>query len=386
MTKDEQKFQIRIFKPDGSEQRKLIEGSDEIFSGRWSPTGDSIYYLHRNGSTTELSRILIKSKKTEPLAIASGLETGEFFTLSADGTRLVYTREHEYSNLWQVRLQTVAKAKAELSQITSGTSSYGAPSFSPDGKWISFALGPNDAETNIFKMQGAGGEPVQLTYFEHATAASPAWSPDGQRIAFVSDQNGTPRVWTISANGGTPQQLEKTNASNTNKGLAWWPSSDIVYQKAGVRNFIRVNEKTQAETAIIQQDESVGWVPWKPAFSPGGKKLAVSWNRNPRGLWIISLGPYSETFVLAGHINPFGWSPDGKYVYAMRGGNEIIRVQATTPNEIISVAALPGNVVDDDSASVSPDGRQIIVSVAEEKSDVWLMENFDPSAQARRPQ
>ena len=185
---------------------------------------------------------------------------------------------------------------------------------------------------------------------------------------------------------GTPQQSEKTNASNTNKSLAWWPSSDIVYQKPGVRNFIRVNEKTQAETAIIQHDESVGWVPYKPVFSPDGKKLAVSWNRKPVGLWIISLEPYSETSVLAGDIFPFGWSPDGKYVYAMRGGNKIIRVQATTPNEIISVAALPGNVVDYDSASVSPDGLQIIASVAEEKSDVWLMENFDPSARATRLQ
>jgi Tol biopolymer transport system component len=245
VAKDAEIFQIRIFKPDGSEPRTVIEGTDEIFSARWSPTGDSIYYLQRRGSTTELSRILIKSKKTEPVTIAGGLETGRFFTLSADGSRLAYTREHDYSNLWQIDLQSVAKAK--LQQVTTGTSYYGEPSFSPDGKWITFALGPNDAETNIFKMRAAGGDLVQLTYFEHAKSVSPAWSPDGQRIAFVSDQNGTPRVWTISANGGTPQQLEKTNASNTNNQLAWWPSSDIVYQKAGVRNYLRINEVTQTE-------------------------------------------------------------------------------------------------------------------------------------------
>jgi len=32
-----------------------------------------------------------------------------------------------------------------------------------------------------------------------------------------------------------------------------------------------------------------------------------------------------------------------------------------------------------DHAGLSPDGRQIVVSVGNEKSDVWLMENFDPT-------
>ncbi len=336
--------------------------------------GTSVLRTSRS-STHEISRISIHGK-AEPVAIASGLETGEFFTLSADGSRLAYIREHDSSNLWRVRLQPIAKEKAELSQITSGTSSYGAPSFSPDGKWISFALGANDAETNIFKMQATGGEPIQLTYFEHALTSSPAWSPDGQRIAFVCDQNGTPRVWTISANGGTPQSLEETNAADTNNELAWWPSSDIVYQKSGIRNYLRINGR--AQTAVIQQDESVGWVPDRPVFSPNAKKVAVMCNRQPeKGLWIISLEPYSETLVLAGNsICPFGWSPDGKYVYVVRKRSEIIRVQSAPPNEIGSVAALPGYVVNYDSASVSPDGLQVIVSVEEQKSDVWLMENL----------
>ena len=58
---------------------------------------------------------------------------------------------------------------------------------------------------------------------------------------------------------------------------------------------------------------------------------------------------------------------------------EIVKVQVASPNQVTSVATLPGDVVDYDNASVSPDGKEIVVSVSEEKSDVWLMENFDPS-------
>jgi eukaryotic-like serine/threonine-protein kinase len=376
------KYQIRTFKPDGSEERTLVEESAEIYSTRWSSTGDSIYYLHGKGSTDELSKVSVTRGSGQPAVLADGLETGGFFTLSADGSRLAYTREDANSNLWRVDLPTARKnAKPEISRLTTGTSHYGAPSFSPDGRWMAFALGPSPYETNLFKMPVAGGEPVQLTFFEHATSHSPAWSPDGQRIAFIGDQNGTPRVWTISANGGTAQPVGNPNGWDPgNNHLAWWPSSDLVYQQTGVRNFLRINEKTHEEKPLIQHDQSVGWVPYRPVFSPDGKKMAVYWNRKEEGLWVISLEPYAETQLESGAICPFGWSPDGKYVYAVRmeAGREIIRVQVATPNEVTSVATLPGNFVDDD-ASVGPDGKAIFASVSEEKSDVWLMENFDPS-------
>jgi len=375
------RFQILVFKPDGSDERKLVEESDQIYSARWSPAGDSIYYLHGKGSTKELSKVPVSSGDSESVVLAEGLQAGEFFTLSGDGSRLAYTRESHTSNLWRVDLtSTGKKAKPEISRLTSGTSYYGGPSFSPDGRWIALVLGPNPDETNIFKLSVAGGERVQLTFFEHTKTANPAWSPDGQRIAFVGDQNGTPKVWTISANGGAAQALETTNASDTNYQLAWWPSSDIVYQRSGNRNLMRVNEKTHEETPVIPPDHSVGFVPDRPAFSSDGKTMAVLWNRKPDfGLWIISLEPYSETLLLSADVSPLGWSPDGNYVYAVRSGREIIEIQVAAAHEVASIATLPGNLVEDDSASVSPDGKQIFVSVGEQKSDVWLMENFDSS-------
>jgi serine/threonine protein kinase/Tol biopolymer transport system component len=374
VTEESEKMQIRTFKPDGSAERKLLEGTDWIYSARWSPKGDFIYFLHGDSSAPELSRIPVASK-AEPLAITNGLETGKFFSLSSDGSRLAYTREHDYSNFWQVKLHT---AKAEVQQITSGTSYHGPPSFSPDGRWITFAMGANLSVANIFKMHPAGGDPIQLTYFEHAMSRSPGWSPDGQRIAFVSDRYGAPRVWVINGDGGAAQPLENTNASGSNDFLAWWPSREIVYQKSGVRNYLRINGNEQ--TPVIH-NESLGWLPAEPAFSPDGKKLAVYWNRKPDvGLWVISLEPYSESFILSGADFPFGWSPDGKYVYATRE-DEVIRVQITPPHQISSVAAFPTNTSTlHGNAGVSPDGWQIIVSVPVEESDVWLMENLSHGA------
>ena len=100
--------------------------------------------------------------------------------------------------------------------------------------------------------------------------------------------------------------------------------------------------------------------------------MAVYWNRHAPGLWIVSLEPYSETL--------------GKQVYAVRGiesQREIVTIGVVSSNEVVSIATLPGDVVGVCDGcklpTLSPDGRQIIASLAEEKSDVWLLENFDQS-------
>lgn len=58
---------------------------------------------------------------------------------------------------------------------------------------------------------------------------------------------------------------------------------------------------------------------------------------------------------------------------------ELLGTGAGTPLRH-ALATLPGDVAERDGASVSPDGKVMSVSVTEQKSDVWLMENFDPSA------
>jgi hypothetical protein len=76
---------------------------------------------------------------------------------------------------------------------------------------------------------------------------------------------------------------------------------------------------------------------------------------------------------------PVGWSPDGSAIYVMyhpgHPKNTIWSLPAGGgfPK---TVFIMPGNVT---SASVRPDGKKCVCSLLDSKSDVWVVENFDPT-------
>jgi serine/threonine protein kinase len=371
------KFQIWSMKVDGTEQRKLVEGENGVTfsSPRWSPAEDAIYYLREEGGSSALVRLPVSGKSAMPSVLVSGLETGDSFTLSGDGSQLAYTRSQSYSNLWMVEQPTPGSTPSTR-PLTSATLSYNDPAISPDGHSVAFTMGSN-TQSNVYKMAIDGGQPVQLTSADTAETWSPAWSPDGKRIAYTSDQGGTAKVWVVSAEGGNGRPLEKTDARDSSDQLAWSPSPDIVYSTKGVHNLRRVNVETQEETPMLPKD-SEGWLTTKPVFSPDGKKLAIQWNRSPPGTWLIDLMTMSTQFLRPGAGIPFGWSSDGKYLYSFTWKErEIFQIKLDDSKKPRSVITMPGTIR---GATVSPDGRKMIVSVGEEKSDVWLLKNFDPEA------
>jgi len=73
---------------------------------------------------------------------------------------------------------------------------------------IAFASNRAGESFQIYSMGGAGQEVVRLTQGPW-TDRFPRWSPDGRRIAFVSDRQGPPRIWLIGARGEAPSVLEK---------------------------------------------------------------------------------------------------------------------------------------------------------------------------------
>jgi len=87
----------------------------------------------------------------------------------------------------------------------------GSPVVSPDGESVVYTLRSTDLEADrgrvdLWMSPIAGGEAKQLTSHV-ANDTSPAWSPDGRYILFLSNRRETTQVWRLPANGGEAQAV-----------------------------------------------------------------------------------------------------------------------------------------------------------------------------------
>lgn len=110
------------------------------------------------------------------------------------------------SNIWVVAADNTDKG-AHLTQVTTNPGADAAPSWSPDGKWITYvtALDPKllvYATHHIAVSPATGGEAKVLTLAFDRMSRSPHFSPDGKSVYFIADDDGTENLCSVPVTGG----------------------------------------------------------------------------------------------------------------------------------------------------------------------------------------
>jgi serine/threonine-protein kinase len=118
--------------------------------------------------------------------------------ISPNGEKIVYVANHNGKD----RLFLRALGDSEGKPID-GTDGALAAFFSPDSQWIAFGTG-----SKLQKAAVSGGSPIAICNLSGTGFFGGDWGADNT-IVFVPDYNGG--LWTVSANGGTPQPLVKTD-------------------------------------------------------------------------------------------------------------------------------------------------------------------------------
>jgi Tol biopolymer transport system component len=208
-----------------------------------------------------------------------------------------------------------------------GTGGGYKPAWSPDGQRIAFAS-RRDGDEEIFVMNADGTGVTQITHNDVADT-DPAWSPDGQQIVFASDRDryGSSAdfdVFTMSADGSDPVQL--TDNLVWDNQPAWSPDGRrIAYISEQTIWLIAPDgsNRTQlTQKAPISKDDD-----YSPNWSPDGREIVFSNDFvfiptvHTVSIHTIDVETREERELTRG-LNPShgpAWSPDGRKVAFSHG-------------------------------------------------------------------
>lgn len=214
------------------------------------------------------------------------------------------------------------------------------PAFSPDGRTIAFAStsgASNVSDTSgpevldLFVMGADGGGRRQL--IDGGADTEPAWSPDGERIAFSRQVDGEPealfarQLFVVDATGGVPTALLAQPNDGGDTQPAWSPDGEQVA-------FVRVVGIDDARVMVVDADGTgerrlaagdvrhVGW-------SPDGRTIVVGERDGVIGLVDVATGSVRQ---LPWRGEAPAWSADGARLYAYatspavldRGGSPVL--------------------------------------------------------------
>jgi TolB protein len=203
----------------------------------------------------------------------------DIYTVRPDGSgvrRLTTSDDFEDNPSWSprgrriayIRNQQVWVMKADGSgqhQITRMRAALRDPAWSPGGRRIMFAT--DDRGEDIWTVRPDGRKLRRVTDTPRAAEFQPSWAPDGKRIAFVRERSESYKVAVASQNG-TGEQVLMPRFGFTQLGPTWSPGGTRIafYDTDGTVYFVNSDgsDRRRAEVGST------------PAFSPDGRRLAVS--------------------------------------------------------------------------------------------------------------
>jgi dipeptidyl aminopeptidase/acylaminoacyl peptidase len=250
----------------------------------------------------------------------------------------------------------------------------GDPQISPDGKRIVYVRQFSDVmndkrESNLWVINADGSEDRGLTNGNYSDS-SPRWSPDGTRIAYLSDRDGKPQLYVRWMDNG--QTAELTNLENAPTDLVWSPDGKLI----SFSGFVPSEPPKIAN--LPKAPEGAKWADPPKVYD------RLVYRFNGRGYlkygfmqrFVVSAEGGAPRQLTSGNL-PYGgsdgvggggraaWTPDGKYLLFSANLHPEYEYEPLN-SEVYELSLSDGTVKPltsrkgpDNSPTISPDGKTI---------------------------
>ena len=253
-----------VMNPDGSGQRRLAPA----FAGmHWSPDGQKIAF----------AAIVVQPDRL----------TSDVYVMNADGSGQERLAERGHNPRW-----------------------------SPDGRKIAFASGLGNYEIHV--MNADGSEQRRLT--NDAWGGELAWSPRGDKIAFVRRRDGNREIYVMNPDGSGQRRLTRNTVGDRNP--VWSPDGRRIAFESNWQVYL-MNADGSGQRRLTRN----GARNFAPAWSPDGQRIAFERRvgREKYGscsgcgrastfqVYVMSVDGSEAQMLAQGGTQPF-WSPDGQKI------------------------------------------------------------------------
>jgi hypothetical protein len=190
---------IWIANADGSQARRLTEGSARYNGWSWSPDGRWIAFASNQSGSWDIYKMQLSDALIVRLSVSSSQDGWPTWTPDGLGLVFVSTRS-DRAQLYAMDANG-GGARRFLITATADTD----PAIAPDGR-IAFSAQDANGASEIYVLDRGAAIPRRLTN-TGSNNSQPMWSPDGTRLVFIGQYNGRSDVYQLNADGSGLVQL-----------------------------------------------------------------------------------------------------------------------------------------------------------------------------------
>lgn len=317
-----------------------------------APDGRSVAYGWSGGEQPYEIRI-VALDGTPPRTVLRAADVAGAFPLDwwPDRQSLLLTLQHTNGSASVVRLFHLGQRLVTLASVPGMLPEHA--SLSPNGQWVAYdAAERGTAGQRDIHVVGADGQAGTVLAPHPANDFAPLWSPDGERLMFLSDRSGALDLWSVAVAGttlrGVPEVLMRDIGRIRLLGLT--SGGTLLHQRlTGAADIYLSDLATPSPTPVA--DTFVG-TNLSPRWSPDGSHLAYASRRGVPGLQggttvlvvrNLSTGARREWTPAIRGFTVSDWSADGRHVL-LHGFDESwqLGTHAFDLAEDHSSAVLPG--------------------------------------------